>query len=81
MAKKKAKTTKRKVESKEIVIAFRVTKKEFQHMEEEAKKFAGGQISLYCRGILNHVRLKEADSNIPHHYSISGDIIFPPDWL
>ena len=81
MAKKKAKSTRRKAESKEIVIAFRVTKKEFQRLEEEAKKYSGGQISLYCRGVLNHVKLKKADTNIPYHYSITGDIIFPPDWL
>ena len=79
MAKKKV--SRRKVESKEIVIAFRVTKKEFKNLEEQAKNFSGGQISLYCRGILNHVRLKKADTNIPYHFSIHGDIIFPPDWL
>gem|GEM_PF-5628315 len=81
MAKKKAKAVKRRVESKEIVVAFRVTKKEFKHLEEEAEKFAGGHISLYCRGVLNHVRLVPADSKSPYHYSLSGDIIFPPDWL
>ena len=81
MAKKKAKTTKRKVDSKEIVIAFRVTKKEFEHIQAEAEKFAGGHISLYCRGVLNHVRLVPADTKIPYHYSMDGSIIFPPDWL
>lgn len=81
MAKKKAKTTRKKTESKEIVIAFRVTKKEFKHLEEQAEKFAGGHISLYCRGILNHVRLVPAKSKIPHHFAMDGDIIFPPDWL